>query len=54
MTLLEARSLSGGYGAADVVRDVGLAVGEGQCPEALGPRSDRSGHEGSGPSPKAR
>jgi iron complex transport system ATP-binding protein len=37
VTLLEARSLSGGYGAADVVRDVGLAVGEGQCVAVLGP-----------------
>jgi iron complex transport system ATP-binding protein len=37
VTLLEARELSGGYGAGDVVRSVSLAVGEGRCTAVLGP-----------------
>ncbi|MBZ5587601.1 MAG: ABC transporter ATP-binding protein [Acidobacteriia bacterium] len=37
MTLLEARELSGGYGADDVVRRVDLTVTEGQCVGVLGP-----------------
>ncbi len=37
MTLLQARDLSGGYGATDVVRHVDLDVGEGRCIAVLGP-----------------
>ena len=37
MTLLAARALSGGYGGAEVVREVDLAVGEGDCVAVLGP-----------------
>ena len=37
MTLLEACSLSGGYGGADVVRGVDLAVAKGECVAVLGP-----------------
>ena len=37
MTILEARGVSGGYGAGDVVRGATLAVGEGECVAVLGP-----------------
>jgi iron complex transport system ATP-binding protein len=35
--ILRASALTGGYGAADVVRDVDLAVREGECVAVLGP-----------------
>ncbi|HQT93048.1 MAG TPA: ABC transporter ATP-binding protein [Thermoanaerobaculaceae bacterium] len=37
MTLLAASALSGGYGGAEVVREVDLAVAEGDCVAVLGP-----------------
>jgi len=37
VTLLEARSLSGGYGGGDVVRDAALAVSPGECVAVVGP-----------------
>ena len=37
MTLLAASRLSGGYGGAEVVREVDLAVAEGDCVAVLGP-----------------
>jgi iron complex transport system ATP-binding protein len=37
VTLLAARALSGGYGGVEVVREVDLAVAEGDCVAVLGP-----------------